>query len=134
MISIDDHHIYFGGDTAYSDHFSSIAKEFNNISCALLPIGPCEPRKWMRHAHMSAEEAGQAFLDLQAETLVPMHWGTFRFGVDQFETPHDRLCTWWQNQSSCTTKQLMSLKIGERKPLEKQLIQKPDDTLSRKNL
>ncbi len=109
--------IYFAGDTAYSHHFKAIAQEFPSISHALLPIGPCEPRRWMRHAHMSAEEAGQAFLDLKAQTLVPMHWGTFRFGVDRYQAPYERLCTWWLNEPLCAQKSLMALKMGQQKEL-----------------
>ena len=86
--------IYFGGDTAYPQHFKVIGEQFPAINCALLPIGPCEPRKWLSHAHMSAEEAGQAFLDLSAKVCVPMHWGTFKFGIDgHVRLPPDHLMT-----------------------------------------
>ncbi len=115
MISIAGKNLYFAGDTAYSHHFSDIAKEFNDISLALMPIGPCEPRKWMSYAHVSAEEAGQGFLDLNAKHFIPMHWGTFSFGTDPHAGPVDRLTHWWRQQNlNLIDKQLTVLKVGQR--------------------
>lgn len=114
MISSNDHHIYFAGDTAYADHFKAIRKEFPAISCALMPIGPCEPRPWMSHSHVSAEEAGQAFLDLEAGYFIPMHWGTYPFGTDSHHLPFERLLAWWHKQQSSLQQKLIALNLGER--------------------
>ncbi len=88
--------IYFAGDTAYTDHFKEIAAHFPAIEVALLPIGPCEPRAWMAETHMNAEDAGKAFLDLKAHTFIPMHWGTYGFGIDDLMLPVVRLKNWWK--------------------------------------
>lgn len=114
MISSKDQTVYFGGDTAYGGHFSAIAKEFPTITHALMPIGPCEPRKWMSASHMSAEEAGQAFLDLNAHKFIPMHWGTFSFGTDHHEAPYERILSWWHKQKVAEDKELVVLKAGQR--------------------
>lgn len=87
--------VYFGGDTAYSSHFKQIGREYRAIDLALLPIGPCEPYKWMKFSHMNAEEAGQAALDVGARAVIPMHWGTYRFGTDSIFAPLDRFKSWW---------------------------------------
>lgn len=113
MIEIDGLCIYFAGDTAYSPHFEAIAKEFADISIALMPIGPCEPRRWMSHAHVSAEEAGQAFLDLKAKHFIPMHWGTFGFGTDTHQAPIERITQWW-HQQNFQDKKLTIFKVGQR--------------------
>lgn len=113
MITIGNKNIYFAGDTAYSSHFSAIAQEFSAISLALMPIGPCEPRRWMSYAHVSAEEAGQAFLDLRAHHFVAMHWGTFSFGTDPHAAPAERIKSWWLTQG-IQEKKLSILKVGER--------------------
>lgn len=123
MITIDGVNLYFAGDTAYSPHFGSIAKEFPVISHALMPIGPCEPRRWMSYSHVSAEEAGQAFLDLNASHFVPMHWGTFSFGTDYHQAPYERLMAWWQEQAMPETKKLTVLKVGQRINVSSELIQ-----------
>lgn len=78
MIEAAGKTIYFGGDTAYSPHFTEIAKQFPNIDVAILPIGAYEPR-WMMHKnHVNPEEALQGFIDLRAKGMIPMHYDTFR--------------------------------------------------------
>lgn len=119
MIEIAGNRIYFAGDTAYADHFTRIRDSFDPIHSALLPIAPGEPDPYMRRSHMDAHQAGQAFLDLQAQHFIPMHWGTFLFGTDHFFTPLTRLQTWWQeNSCSLENKQLHSLKVGQRVRIE----------------
>lgn len=99
MIEYNGTTIYFAGDSAHAPHFSSIGNEFKNIDYALMPIGPCEPRHHMRHVHLSAEEAVFAFEELGARNFVPMHWGTFGFGVDTFLRPIELLQRAWGSRS-----------------------------------
>jgi L-ascorbate metabolism protein UlaG (beta-lactamase superfamily) len=113
MIECAGKRLYFAGDTAYSHHFNAIAQEFSAIDIALMPIGPCEPRAWMSHSHVSAEEAGQAFLDLNARHFIPMHWGAYYFGLDSFDLPCTRLKDWWSKQP-LIGKELSLLKVGQR--------------------
>jgi len=68
---------YFAGDTGYFHGFSEIGKRFPNIDVAMLPIGAYEPRWFMRYQHLDPSEAYQAFRDLGARYMLPMHWGTF---------------------------------------------------------
>ena len=114
MIEANGFHIYFAGDTAWGPHFSLIGKLFPSIQVALMPIGPAEPKAWMQDTHISAEQAGQAFLKLQAKYFVPMHWGTFYLGMDKFKEPIHRLKQWWEkNRSRCKNKMLHIVKVGE---------------------
>lgn len=96
LLRMGAHVIYFGGDTAYGNHFTNIAAHVGPIDVALLPIGPCEPAKHMHSSHISGSWALQAFLDLEAQMLVPMHWGTFFFGTDMVYTPLQNMCQAWQ--------------------------------------
>jgi L-ascorbate metabolism protein UlaG (beta-lactamase superfamily) len=115
MIECNGHTIYFAGDSTYSKHFTLIAQEFPRTDVALLPIGPCEPRSWLKHTHMDSQEAGQAFLDLNAKHFIPMHWGTFHFGAEPFDLPIIRLTTWWQsNTNRLSTKIIHLPKVGQR--------------------
>lgn len=114
MIQYNDITIYFAGDSAYDEHFKKIAERFPCINIALMPIGPNEPRELMQNSHMSAEEAGQAFMDLKAHTFIPMHWGTFRLGTDSFDTPIKRLTTWWQTHTKeLKDNELCLVKFGQ---------------------
>lgn len=117
MMGAADATLYFGGDTAFGNHFEQIAREFPNIDCALLPIGPCEPHAWMQRMHMNSKQAVKAFAVLNARHFIPMHWGTFPFGYDQFDEPIQQLLQAWKLQESSSEKQLQVLKIGQRAEL-----------------
>jgi L-ascorbate metabolism protein UlaG (beta-lactamase superfamily) len=118
MIEVDGTCIYFAGDTSYSSHFSAIAREFPVIHIAMMPIGPCEPRAWMETAHLSARQAGQAFLDLNAHHFIPMHWGTFPFGIDYFDAPLEYLTTWWDEYLHLLARKKLHIpKIGYSLPI-----------------
>jgi L-ascorbate metabolism protein UlaG (beta-lactamase superfamily) len=120
LLSTPSQNIYFGGDTAYhKPYFSAIADEFPLIDIALLPIAPCEPRKWQRSTHMDADDAGQAFLDLGARSFVPMHWGAYQFGLDDPLLPIVRLKAWWEkNNAVLQDKKLILPRCGEKVSLE----------------
>ncbi|KKP29341.1 MAG: Outer membrane protein romA [candidate division TM6 bacterium GW2011_GWF2_30_66] len=89
--------IFFAGDTAYDQHFKEISQEYPGINIALMPIGPCEPRKFIAHHHVDAKESLIAFSDLNAEHFVPMHWGTFPLGAENFDLPLHRLVNGWSD-------------------------------------
>lgn len=77
------------GDTAYFDGFKDIG-DHTNIEIALLPIGAYEaPTK--RDVHMNPEQALQAFLELRARMMIPMHFGTFRLSYEPLHEPPQRL-------------------------------------------
>lgn len=103
--------IYFAGDTAYGEHFAEIKKQCSVIDTAILPIAPSEPKDRVSDVHVSAEEAGQAFVDLGAHTFIPCHWGTFRFGDEAPTESLRRLKNWWAQRS--VEGVLLPLKMGE---------------------
>lgn len=89
IIELDGRTIFHCGDTAFFDGFKEIGKRFK-IDVALLPIGAYDPPSG-RSVHMNPEEAVQAFLDLGASRMVPMHYGTFRLSYEPPEEPLQRL-------------------------------------------
>lgn len=113
LISYKGHSIYFAGDTSYADHFKEIGEHYPDIHTALLPIGPCQPKRWMEHVHMSAQNTVKAFTDLKAKRMIPMHWGTFHFGLDQFTTPLDELHQAWK-EAGLAVERLIIAKVGQR--------------------
>jgi L-ascorbate metabolism protein UlaG (beta-lactamase superfamily) len=114
MIDDSYHKIYFAGDSSYDKHFCEIAQEFPSIKTALLPIGPIEPRSGVEHAHLDSTQALQAFIDLQAKQFIPMHWGTFQFGAEEFEVPIKILEEIWKKEeANLDGKKLLILKFGQ---------------------
>lgn len=87
--TVDSPTIYHSGDTAYFSGFREISRRFHP-EVALLPIGAYFPDSY-RSVHTSPEEALQAFLDLEAETMIPMHYNTFRLGREPMDEPLTRL-------------------------------------------
>jgi L-ascorbate metabolism protein UlaG (beta-lactamase superfamily) len=83
------HSVYHSGDTAYFRGFAEIGKRLQP-EIALLPIGAYEPPSF-RNVHTSPEDALQGFLDLGAERMIPMHYGTFRLSHEPMEEPVPRL-------------------------------------------
>jgi len=81
--------IYHSGDTAYFGGFAEIGRRLRP-EIALLPIGAYFPDSY-RAVHTSPEEALRAFLDLKADVMIPMHYGTFRLGREPMDEPLPRL-------------------------------------------
>jgi L-ascorbate metabolism protein UlaG (beta-lactamase superfamily) len=81
--------LYHAGDTAWFDGFTEIGKRLHP-DIALLPIGAYENPSSRDH-HISPEQAIDAFIELKATTLIPMHFGTYRLSYEQPHEPPQRL-------------------------------------------
>ena len=114
VIKSGDTVLYFAGDTGYNKRlFDEIHTVFPTVSLALLPIGPNEPSRLMNNIHLSAEQAVEAFVDLEASWFIPMHWGTFHFGIDTFMQPIERVKKAWQ-ENNLSQEKLHILKFGQQ--------------------
>jgi L-ascorbate metabolism protein UlaG (beta-lactamase superfamily) len=89
VIRAGGHSIYHSGDTAYFNGFAQIGRRLAP-EVALLPIGAYRPDSY-RSVHTSPEEALQAFIDVGASRMIPMHYGTFRLSQEPVEEPVQRL-------------------------------------------
>ncbi len=81
--------LYHSGDSARFSGFAEIGSRLHP-DVAMLPIGAYYPDSY-RAVHTSPEEALEAFQALGAETMVPMHFGTFRLGREPMSEPLPRL-------------------------------------------
>jgi len=81
--------IFHCGDSAYFSGFQEIGAKAD-ITVALLPIGAYDTPTG-RDVHMNPEEALQAFQELKAKILIPMHYGTFPLSYEPLEEPPQRL-------------------------------------------
>jgi len=82
LVESDSRRYYFAGDSGYFPGFREFGRRFGPIDVAFLPIAPYLPRWHLSYQHMDPSEAFRALIDLDARTLVPMHWGTFQMGWD----------------------------------------------------
>lgn len=85
-----DETVFFCGDSGYGRHFTEIGN-LSNIGVALLPIGSYKPKWLFRGSHMTPAEAAQAFEDLKAGHMIPIHFGTFRLSLEAPGAPTDWL-------------------------------------------
>ena len=107
--------VYFGGDSAYHQElFVETGERFPGIDVALVPIAPIEPHEFMRRTHMDPHEAVQAFFDLGAKRMVPMHYDTF---VNSTDEPGDALRELGKAEKEWDfgSRQVNVIAIGERK-------------------
>jgi L-ascorbate metabolism protein UlaG (beta-lactamase superfamily) len=107
--------VYFSGDTAYDQKlFVDVGQRFPGIDLALLPIGPTEPREIMRRFHTDPAEALQAFIDLGAKRMVPIHYDTF---INSTDHPGDALkgLTAAEKKWDLGKREVIPVAIGERR-------------------
>lgn len=91
-----DCHWFFTGDTGYSKDFSDARERFagrqspeqgGGFDIALIAVGACLPRWFMKDQHVDLNEAVQIHLDLRAKRSVGVHWGTFQLADDPLDQP-----------------------------------------------
>lgn len=106
-----DTSIYFAGDTAYSSHFKEINEYFNAFDVCLMPIGAYKPRYMMKWAHISPQEAIEAFQVLNGKTFIPMHYGTFDLSDEPPSEPIKIVRDYFSNHQISNAVKV--LKVGE---------------------
>ena len=77
--------LYYSGDTGYAGHFKTIRERLGAPGLALIKIGAYGDT-WL-DIHMNPESAIQAFQDLGATTLLPVHWATFNLAYHDWAEP-----------------------------------------------
>jgi len=78
--------IFFCGDSAAGEHFKEIGERYD-IDYALMPIGAYDPEFIMKHNHLNPQEAFDAFKALNAKTMIPMHYGTYKLTDEPLDEP-----------------------------------------------
>ena len=111
LLESESGNLYHAGDSGSFPGFREIGARFPDIQVALMPIGAYRPAWFMEPNHMNPEQAAQAFLELGARYLVPMHWGTFQLTDEPISEPIERLRAWWR-QHSPAGRHLRELAVG----------------------
>jgi N-acyl-phosphatidylethanolamine-hydrolysing phospholipase D len=91
-----DFHWFFTGDTGYSQDFADARQRFTarqtaalggGFDLALIAVGACLPRWFMKMQHVDLDEAVQIHLDLAAKKSLGVHWGTFALSDEPLDQP-----------------------------------------------
>ena len=91
VLNADGFRFFFSGDSGYCPHFKDIGKKLGPFDLAAIPIGAYEPRWFMRHHHVTPEEALKIHLDISSNKSVAIHWGTFILTDEPLDEPPARL-------------------------------------------
>ena len=82
-----DRRLYFAGDTGYFAGFKEIGARLGPFDLAALPIGAYLPPIIMKPMHTDPRDAVEAFIDVGARALLPIHWGTFDLADEPIDEP-----------------------------------------------
>ncbi len=100
--------VYFAGDSAAGPHFKEIGERYD-IDVALMPIGAYRPEFIMKHNHLNPQEAYDAFKQLRAKLMIPMHYGTFKLS----DEPLDEPLQWMRRIAEKHQEKILFIRPGE---------------------
>ena len=133
IIQGPQHRVYHSGDSGYGTHFREIGQRFAPIDIAFIKIGDYGIDPAWRDVHMRPENSVRAHIDLKANILFPIHWGTFNLSFhDWFEPINLAVESASKNSITLVTPKLgQQFEYGEEfessdwwKPLESQSSQR----------
>jgi L-ascorbate metabolism protein UlaG (beta-lactamase superfamily) len=84
------HRVFHSGDSGYGPHFEAIGKRRGPIDLSLIKIGDYGKDRAWEDIHMIPEDSIRAHVDLGAEVLLPIHWGTFELSYHAWNEPIER--------------------------------------------
>lgn len=99
--------IYYSGDSGYGPHFQEIGNKYGPFDYAFIENG--QYNKLWPDVHMQPEESIQALIDLNAHTMIPVHWGMFDLSLHHWTEPIARTYAIARNW----TVPLLTPRIGE---------------------
>lgn len=109
--------LFYSGDTAYDSHFKQIADKLGPFDMAFIEVAanvkdgkgfPVE--NW---GHMQARHTMQAFMDLGAKKLFPVHWSTYELFAHKWDEPMTDLIA----EAQVTGAELVTPMVGETIPV-----------------
>ena len=89
VIQSKNENIYFSGDSGYANHFKEIGEKYGPFDLALMECG--QYNEMWTDIHMMPEETAQAGIDVQAEKIIPIHWGGFKLAMHEWTDPIERV-------------------------------------------
>lgn len=113
VLKTEERSIYFSGDGGYGPHFKEIGARFGPFDFAMMECGQYN-EAWSQ-IHMMPEQSVQAGLDVQAQLLMPIHWGAFSLAVHEWTDPISR----FEAKAEELKADIIHPMIGERFALER---------------
>ena len=115
IIEGNNEKMFISGDSGFIDAYKNIGEQYGPFDLAALAIGAYH-RLWPEN-HKTPEEAWQAFKDLQAKKMLPVHWGTFDLALHPWAEPIERLI----EAAGAQKDKVYTPKIGEWLDLEREI-------------
>ena len=85
VVASPDSRLFFSGDSGYDTHFKDIGARLGPFDLALMENGQYD-KSWP-YVHMQPAETSQAFKDVNASRLMPVHWGMFELAFHTWYEP-----------------------------------------------
>jgi len=89
VMQADNFRLFFSGDSGYFAGFKEIGAKYGPFDMAFLETGAYD-HKWA-YVHMQPGETLQAFQDLAAKWLFPIHNGTFDLAMHAWFDPFEQI-------------------------------------------
>lgn len=83
------HRVFFSGDTGQTNAFRKIGGKYGPFDVALFEIGQWHPA-W-GNIHHGPVGALDAFAQLNAKRLFPVHWAFFEIGLNDWNEPPETI-------------------------------------------
>ncbi|XP_005099390.1 N-acyl-phosphatidylethanolamine-hydrolyzing phospholipase D [Aplysia californica] len=86
------HKFHFVGDSGYCEAFKQIGKRYGPFHLSTIPIGAYCPRDFLSPQHVDPEHAVDIHVDLQSQTSIGIHWGTFKMlSCEHYLEPREKV-------------------------------------------
>ncbi|MFV0680531.1 MBL fold metallo-hydrolase [Ottowia sp.] len=89
VLQTGEQKIYYSSDSGYFGGFKQIGERLGGFDLALIENGAYDA--YWSAVHMTPEETAQAFADVRARVLYPVHNSTFDLAMHPWRDPLDRL-------------------------------------------
>lgn len=100
--------IYFSGDGGYGAHFKEIGDKYGPFDIGLIECG--QYNELWTDVHMIPEESVQAGVDVGAQKIIPIHWGSYRLANHDWLEPVKRFI----RKAKEIDMQVLTPRIGEQ--------------------
>lgn len=85
------HRVFYSGDTGASVAFADVGAEFGPFNLGIIKVGAYGPGQAWLDVHMTPEDSVQTAMDIRANTMLPVHWGTFDLAYHAWDAPAERV-------------------------------------------